>query len=63
MPNKNWPVGARKKIIPVGPNPDNSTPFKYKNKGIRVMAPARNNQKEIFKSLGEKKLFPSLVNK
>jgi len=27
------------------------------------MAPARNNQKEIFKSLGEKKLFPSYANK
>ena len=38
-------------------------PFKYKNKGIKVIAPARNNQKEIFKSFGEKKLFPSFANK
>ena len=63
MPNKNWPVGAKKKIIPVGPNPANSTPFKYRYKGINVIAPARNNQNEIFKSLGEKKLFPSFDNK
>ena len=33
------------------------------NRGIKVIAPARNNQKEIFKSLGEKKLFPSFANK
>ena len=63
MPSKNCPFGSKKKIIPVGPNPDSSTPFKNRYKGIKVIAPARNSQKEIFKSSGEKKLFPSLVNK
>ena len=35
------------------------TPFKNKNKGIKVMAPARNNQKEIIGLYKEKILFPS----
>ena len=30
-----------KKIIPDGPRPDNSTPLTYKNKGIKVIGPAK----------------------
>ena len=43
--------------MPVVPKPANSTPFKNKNKGITVIAPAKNNQKEVTGSLKEKKLF------
>ena len=35
-----------KKIIPELPNPARSTPFKNKKRGITVIAPAKNNQKE-----------------
>ena len=40
-PSKNWPVGAIKKIILAGPNPDNSEPLTNRNKGITVMGPAK----------------------
>ena len=56
MPNKNWPVGVIKKIIPDGPKPDNSTPFTYKNKGITVIGPVR-KIKAIKDGLDKEKSF------
>ena len=52
-------MGVIKKTIPEVPKPASSTPFKNKNNGITVIAPAKNNCKEIKGSWNEKKLFPS----
>ena len=48
-----------KKIIPDGPNPDNSTPLMYKNNGITVIGPAKNNKaiKDGFEKVKSFKLF------
>ena len=39
-------MGVIKKIIPDVPRPASFTPFKNKKRGITVIAPAKNNQKE-----------------
>ena len=62
-PNKNCPVGAKKKIIAEGPSPAKEDPYRYKPKGINVLAPARKSQNDIDISFKLKKLFPFLVIK
>ena len=40
-------MGAKKKIIEAGPNPAKDDPYRYKAKGIKVLAPARKSQNDI----------------
>ena len=51
-----------KKIIPEGPRPDNSTPLTYKNKGITVIGPAKNN-KNINDGFDKEKKFILLIKR
>ena len=53
-PNKNWPVGAIKKIILAGPSADSSEPLTKRNKGITVIGPARIKISDRFISAKEK---------
>ena len=53
-PNKNWPVGAIKKIILAGPSADNSEPLTKRNKGITVIGPAKVKISDRLISVKEK---------
>ena len=53
-PNKNWPVGAIKKIILAGPKADSSEPLTNRNKGITVIGPAKIKINDKLISVKEK---------